>query len=428
MLNKLERFLRRYEMVQPGDRVVCAVSGGADSIALLFAMYLLREKLGITLSAAHYNHQLRGAESDRDEAFVREFCHQYDIPLQVGTGKVMPGKKGLEASARDARYAFLKRLPGKIATAHTADDNAETVLMHLVRGTGLKGLGGIAPINDRLIRPMLTITREEVCTFLVAYHLTHIDDSSNDTDLFLRNRIRHSVMPLLNRENPKLAENLSAMALRLRQDEQTISGLAQAGEMTVPALKQQEPAVRSRAIAAFLEKNGVPEPEAHHIGLVERLIFSDKPSARANLPGGVVIARNYDTLCVCRCGRPLETVGLTGTGVTELPEIGLRVVCEPARSIVNTDVCFTVISDGELTVRCRRAGDAMRLPGGRKELKKLFIDRKIPAQQRLQIPIVADSTGILGVFGIGANLDRVAKELPAIQIRFETYNSAETGK
>ena len=166
MLNKLLDFIRRYDLISPGDRVTCAVSGGADSVALLFALYLLREKLGITLEAAHFNHRLRGEESDGDQAFVKEFCGRYDIPLHLGSGEIIPGKKGLEAAAREARYAFLRSLPGKIATAHTADDNAETVLLHLVRGTGLKGLGGIAPVSAAVIRPMLTVTRREVEAFL----------------------------------------------------------------------------------------------------------------------------------------------------------------------------------------------------------------------------------------------------------------------
>ena len=145
MLNKLLKQLRQYEMVSAGDHVICAISGGADSVALLFGMYLLREKLGIRLSAVHFNHGLRGAESDRDEKFVRDFCAHYDIDLTVGKQQVVAGRKGLEAAAREARYAFFATLNGKIATAHTADDNAETVLMHLVRGTGLRGLGGIRP-------------------------------------------------------------------------------------------------------------------------------------------------------------------------------------------------------------------------------------------------------------------------------------------
>ena len=169
MLNKLLDQIRSFGMLQPGDRLVCAVSGGADSMALLWAMYLLRDKLGITLEAAHFNHGLRGEESDRDEAFVRDFCAGYQIPCHLGRGVVKSGKKGLEAAARDARYGFLRSLGGKIATAHTANDNAETVLLHLVRGTGLNGLGGITPKTDRIIRPMLGITRQDVLDFLQEY-------------------------------------------------------------------------------------------------------------------------------------------------------------------------------------------------------------------------------------------------------------------
>lgn len=184
MRNKLLRMIRQYDMIMPGDTVVCAVSGGADSVALLFAMYLLRDKLDIRLEAAHFNHHLRGEESDGDEAFVREFCGRYDIPLHVGSAEVRPGKKGLEAAARDARYAFLRSLNGKIATAHTADDNAETVIMRMIRGTGLKGLGAIAPVSGNVIRPMLLINRQEVEKFLLAWGLPHREDSSNASDAF----------------------------------------------------------------------------------------------------------------------------------------------------------------------------------------------------------------------------------------------------
>ena len=133
MLNKLLKFIREQNMISPGDTVICAVSGGADSVALLFAFYLLKDKLDIHLEAAHFNHHLRGEESQRDEDFVKQLCDRYDIPLHLGGAEILPGKKGLEAAARDARYGFLRSLSGKIATAHTADDNAETVLMHLIR-------------------------------------------------------------------------------------------------------------------------------------------------------------------------------------------------------------------------------------------------------------------------------------------------------
>jgi len=419
MLNKLLTFIRRYDMLQPGEQVTCAVSGGADSVALLFAMYLLSEKLQIRLGAAHFNHHLRGEESDRDEAFVREFCQRYDIPLTTGGGDIIPGKKGLEAAAREARYAFLRTLPGKIATAHTADDNAETVLMHMVRGTGLKGLGGITPVNGSLIRPMLGVTRQEVETFLQEYHLQYVSDSSNDTDAFLRNRLRHHVMPLLKQENPRLVENLSSMALRLREDEQVLSDMA-APVTDVTALREMPRALRGRALSAFLENCGVKEPEAQHVALVEKLVFSDKPSAKASFPGGVTVARNYHRLEVCRDVTSCEAVLLPCPGEVELPEWGVRITCDPAEELTDTIDCFTVVPVGQIRVRARMAGDTMRLPGGTKPLKKLFIDRKIPASLRGAIAVVADEDGVLGVHGFGANKDRLASDLPAVRIRFES--------
>ncbi len=417
MLNKLLKQLRRYDMITPGDHVICAVSGGADSVALVFGMYLLREKLGITVSAAHFNHHLRGEESDRDEQFVREFCNRYDIPLEVGSAQVVAGKKGLEAAAREARYAFFATLSGKIATAHTADDNAETVLMHLVRGTGLRGLGGISPVNGNIIRPMLTVTRQEVLAFLDEYCLTYVQDSSNETDDFLRNRLRHHVMPLLKAENPRLAENLSDMAMELRQD---ADALESDGKLpSVAELRNMPSALRSRQISRFLKENGVLEPERSHIQAVEGVVFSDKPSAKVDLPGGVTVGRNYDRLVVLQDIPAPEAVVLMPGDRLQLPQWGLAVSCEEAKEIVNTKDIFTVNASAPVVLRSRQTGDSMRLNAGTCTLKKLFIDRKIPAHQRPHIPVLSDEQGVLGVWGIGANVDRLARELPAVQIRLE---------
>lgn len=421
MLNKLLTFIREQNMIQPGDTVVCAVSGGADSVALLFACYLLKEKLEITLEAAHFNHHLRGEESDRDEAFVAELCDRYDIPLHRGGGRIASGKKGLEAAARDARYAFLHSIPGKIATAHTADDNAETVLMHLIRGTGLKGLGGITPVHGTVIRPMLKVTREDVESFLEEWCLRHIEDSSNETDAFLRNRIRHHVMPLLAAENPKIAENLSQMALRLRLDEEFLSRQTDSTDLpSVESLKNMPKALRSRTLEAFLKKSGVKEPEDAHIGLAESLLFSNKPSARASFPGGVTIAREYDALVCLSETEALEERILPCPGEIFLP--GLRVTCELASERISTPEAFTVCPAGEIRIRSRQSGDSIRLSGGSKSLKKLFIDRKIPAAQRSQIPVVCDDAGVLGIYTIGANWDRTSGENP-VTVRFEIIES-----
>lgn len=415
MLNKLRQFLKQYDMVSSGDTVVAAVSGGADSVAMLLGLYLLKGSLNIRLEAAHFNHGLRGSESDRDAEFVRKLCDRYGILLHSGAGTVVPGKKGLEAAARDARYVYFSSLNGKIATAHTADDNAETVLMHLVRGTGLRGLGGISPVRGNLIRPMLGVTRQDVLAFLGEYHQDYVEDSSNGTDQFLRNRLRHHVMPLLKEENPSLAENLSAMALSLRDDEQALEDMAPV-ELYVAALRPLSKAVRSRAIVRFLKSNGVKEPESRHIALVEALIFSDNPSAKANLPGGVTVGRVYDRLMVVAEMPTLETIVLPLEGVTDLPAFGLRVICTPAEGTEDTPEAFTVVPNGAMILRCRNGGDTLRRPGGVRSLKKLFIDRKIPAAYRMSVPVVADEQGVLGVFGFGANLDRIG---PGVRIRFE---------
>ncbi len=418
MLIELQKELGK--LTAPGDEIVCAVSGGADSMALLWGLYLLKDTLGYSLSAAHFDHGLRGEESRQDAQFVRAFCEYHEISLTVGSGKVVAGKKGLEAAARDARYAFLDTLPGKIATAHTADDNAETVLMHLVRGTGLKGLGGIAPVNGRMIRPMLGITRQQVEEFLAQWSIPHREDSSNFGDDFLRNRLRHHVMPLLKQENPRLSENLSAMALRLRQDEAALSRMAEFDDLPdVEKLKEMHPAIRSRMLERFLKRQGVREPEAQHIAMLEALVFSDKPSARAKLPGGVTICRNYRHLVVFQDVKPLETVVLSQNGEWTLPDLGIKVITEPAWSLDSRGESFVISPVGNLVMRCRQEGDEIRRPGGTKTLKKLFIDRKIPAQKRLQIPVFGDEKGVLAVYGIGVNLDRVPKSLPAIRITIQ---------
>ena len=416
MLNKLKAFMHAYR----GQSVVCAVSGGADSMALLWGMYLLKDKLEIALSAAHFNHGLRGAESDRDEAFVREFCAGYGIPFCAGRGAVTAGAKGLEAAARDARYAFLKSLPGKIATAHTADDNAETILMHLVRGTGLKGLGGIAPVNGTLIRPLLSVTRAEVLAFLEEYSIPFVEDSSNAGDDFLRNRLRHHVMPLLKQENPCLAQNLSAMAGRLRQDEQALAECARnAATDSVAALRQMQPAIRSRVLAEFLSRAGVKEAEAEHIRALEKLVYAQNPSAKAAFPGGITVSRCYDALQVSSGEENLQTQELRFPGVTELPECAVQIRLSANEDTGFTTDSFPVKLKGQPVVRARRAGDTLRLSGGTKSLKKLFVDKKIPASRRGLIPVIADDAGVLAVVGIGGNLDRLSTDRDAVRIEIQ---------
>ena len=255
---KLLDHIRRAELLRPGDRVGVAVSGGADSTALLRLMLELRSELGIVLSAVHFNHQLRGAESDADEHFVFELAHRHDLEFHLGsadTAQYAREKRlSAEAAARDLRYGFFAEiastplesgLPHKIATAHTLDDQAETVLMRIVRGTGLRGLGGIHPrvvvageetaghhdtghegsgdgeSSAEVIRPLLPFHRSELEAYLREIGQEWCEDSSNRDPHFTRNRVRAQLLPLLESEfNPSIAENLAELADIARAEEE----------------------------------------------------------------------------------------------------------------------------------------------------------------------------------------------------------------
>ena len=224
-------------------------------------------------------------------------------------------------------------------------------------------------------------------------------------------------MPLLRQENPRIGENLSAMAQRLRLDEQALQEMAKCViEPDVRELRAMMPALRSRAIENFLMQSGVIEPESEHISLAEALIFSDKPGAKASFPGGVTICRQYDRLTVAKKAQALEARPLSCPQTLEAG--AYRITCVPANSLENTAQVFTLPA-GDWVIRSRQEGDTIRLSGGTKTLKKLYIDRKIPASQRMGIPVIADENGVAAVWGVGVHLDRMAKDLPAWQITIE---------
>lgn len=425
MLNKVLSMIRRYHMIDRGDRLVCAVSGGSDSMALLWAMYLLREKLGIRLEAAHFDHGIRGGESRRDAEFVREFCRGYNIPFHCGTGNVVPGEKGLEAAARDARYAYLNSLEGKIATAHTADDNAETVLMHMIRGTGLKGLGGITPKTDKLIRPMLGVTKAEVLAFLADQGISYVEDSTNASNAFMRNRIRRGIMPLLREENPGIAGSLSNMALELREDEVALEAFVPDDPvLRVSALRELPGAILNRRLDRFLRQCGLPEPERRQIESLRNLVYTDKPSARADYPFGIVVRREYDLIRQTHYREPLAETEIGIPGTTVIRGTQICVSCAPADKRYFQYDRFTIRPMGKVIVRQRLPGDEITLSGGRKSLKKLFIDRKIPALERDRVPVLADDGGLIAVYGIGADIRRVCDS--GICVAFQAVSNPES--
>lgn len=441
MRNKILDFCRREGLTVPGQRVTCALSGGADSVALLHCLLSLRAELGVTVSAAHYNHCLRDAESDEDEDFVRRLCASWGVELAVGRGDVAACARetgqSLEEAARRMRYAFLLSQPGLLATAHNADDQVETVLLNLLRGTGLRGLGGMSPRQGRVIRPLLPVTRAEVDAYLLANGLPHREDSSNQTDCALRNRLRHHVTPLLRAENPSLPETVGRMTDLLRQDEayledQTAALLARAardGGWDCQTLQDAPAVLRRRAIRRLLD---IPKPSMAHVDAVERLLETRNGSASADLPGGVTARREYGLLRLEQAHGPetFQPVLLAAGQQAFLPEPGLwvsvtgPVILEKELDCLSTFALkYDMIDETKsLWVRPRLPGDALRLSGGQKSLKRLMIDRKIPAARRGLLPVLADSQGVLAVWNLGVDFVRAARpgeQALLIEIQYE---------
>lgn len=406
MNRNVSDYILSRNMLRPGDHVIAAVSGGKDSMALLHLLGVLAGEWGFTLSAAHFNHNLRGEESARDEAFVREYCHTHGISLSVGQGDVSgyAAENGLslEEAARFLRYEFLLSLSpkAKIATAHTAGDNTETILMHLIRGTGLKGLTGIPPIRDRIIRPLLLCTPSEVLSYLEQHHIPYVADSSNDSDFCLRNRIRHHVIPLLSQENPSLDATLAAAAQLLGEEEAYLSREAQRclescslpRGLSVEGLRSLHPAMQRRVLRLFLSP--VEGLSQIHISDGLELLSGDHPSAKISLPGHYSLQREYAVLMLCsEESEPIPAPAVLSPGQTIRFGHFILTLTEgfcPERLPEDT---LALELSGPLLIRTRLPGDTIRLSGGEKKLKKYLIDRKIPARQRDHLPVaVKDNT------------------------------------
>src|SRR5438309_6329507 len=240
-LSKLVRSLlacmQSEELLRPGDRVGVAVSGGADSVSLLLLLLELRKKLGIVLSVVHFNHKLRGKASDADQAFVAKLAAKHGLEFHAAcvdvAKKAKKERANLEDAARRARYDYFRTLAesgacGRIAVAHTADDQAETVLAHLLRGTGLTGLGGIHPVAGPIIRPLLRVRRSELRHFLRARKQTWREDATNRAAKKMRGRIRKKLLPLLEKQfQPAIVEHLATLADLAREDEAFLNALVE---------------------------------------------------------------------------------------------------------------------------------------------------------------------------------------------------------
>lgn len=393
-------FIHQYSMLSPGDHVICAVSGGRDSMCLLHLMVSLAEELEITVSAAHYNHNLRGEESRRDENFVRDYCLSIGVPLAVGQRDVKAYAEeqglGLEDAARQLRYDFLLGLSptAKIATAHTAGDNLETLLMRLIRGCGLHGLGGIPPVRDRLIRPLLLTERREIDTYLSSNCIPHVEDSSNGEDFCLRNRLRHHVLPLLLAENPALGGSVSSLCLQLQQEDRYLEDAArvqlqkcrEGDRLSIAAVKALPRAMQQRVMKVYLSP--VPELSAVHIADALSLMDALSPSAELCLPGGFLLRRLYDHLLLQQSEKSLPpSPTWISPGETihyGCWEITLKAGTCPASLPADT---LALSLSGPLLIRPKAPGDRIRFSFGEKKVSRYLMDRKIPAHLRDQVPV-----------------------------------------
>ncbi len=419
---------REHDLLPKGGHVLCAVSGGADSVCLLHWLNGLRDEYGFTLTAAHYNHQLRGEQSLRDEEFVRSFVGRCcpGVKLVVGCGDVAAqaaqNGTGIEETAREMRYAFLRETAQQvgadvIATAHNAEDNAETMLLHLMRGSGLRGLTGIQPRRGALVRPFLTTRRRDIEEYLRIYGLPHVEDSSNADERFARNRVRRQLLPVLENMQPQFISHVGKTARLLAQDEEYLTQQARRalGEVEeinsglrvcAAAIAGQPDAISARMVRLLLDKlNGDGgKCTAQHLLDVVGLCRSDDPSGRIYLPGGRLVRRVYDRLELVMEEQPEqwgeESLPLPGTLTLPWGTITAR------RSVYEgqeqTPVDFYLSCGDTIAVRSRRTGDRLARPDrpGRL-LKKILIDEKIPQHVRHMIPVLDCGGRVAAVAGLG---------------------------
>lgn len=410
----------RHALLAPGDTVLAAVSGGADSVALLVGLLELRDELGITVVAAHLDHGLRGAESRADRVFVESLARRYAVPCLAEAGTVPAGN--LEAEARRVRYAFLERAADalgatKIATGHTRDDQAETVLLRIVRGAGARGLGGIRPRRGRIIRPLLRCDRIQVRGFLVDRGLEWRRDLSNFDLALERTRVRHGFLPALARElNPRLAATLADLADLMREEDVVLDRLAAAGarhaRLGIPMLEALERPLARRAVRIWWRRHGSGRRLARgHIEAIVGLALRPAGGGEIAVPGGTVLRtgrelRFASARTIAPPGAwqialaPDETVETPGGWSLHLETVPRGEAPAP------DDATCVADADGlgdALVVRNRRIGDRLRALGlaGHTTLKRLFSARGVPRQERADHPVVACGDEVLWVPGCG---------------------------
>ena len=458
MMEAVRALTAEYDMLPRGGAVLCAVSGGADSMCLLHLLSALAEEGGFRVEAAHYHHGMRGAAADADAAFVADWCRARDIPCAVERGDVYGEAArlglGVEETGRRLRYDFLRRTArargcGRIATAHNADDNLETLLLRLARGAGLHGLAGIPPRRGEIVRPLLTTSRADIVAYLEEHHVPHVEDATNADEYYARNRIRRQVVPVLRQLNPRLTESAAETMGYLRADNDYLNAQAAAAcrnarwaedDLVIEArhIAGLPAAIAPRAVRRLLEMmgdGGAVNCSAAHLKAVVNLARGEDPSAVVFLPGGRLAQRVYRELLLTTRRAPpppFAPVPLSLEGETRAGD--WRVLCRPEtcppEGAPGTLYLARETLEPPLVLRPRQTGDEISLPrrGGAKSLKKLFIDEKVPRRERERIPVLADGRGVAAVAGFGADRSRLARPgQDALALRFEKNEENEKG-
>ena len=424
-------WMEQWNMLPPrGGTILCAVSGGRDSVCLLHYLCSLREKYGFNVAAAHYNHQMRPT-AQRDQDFVTELCRTLDVPLYVGTGDVYAIAKerglGVEETGRVLRYAYLNEVADtigaqRIATAHHQDDQAETVLLNLLRGTGPEGLRGIPAVRGRLIRPLLDTPREEIEAYLTEYGLGHVEDETNASLAFTRNRLRKIVMPELEKIHPAMRRNIARAASIVGREDRFLNLLAaeylppEGTKLDCAALRRAPEVLRPRMVRLLLDRLAVGKKDmtATHVEAIVALALTDC-GGMVSLPGGAA--------AICRKGQ-LQLAVLE----PELPES--MPLCEgenrwgPWCIRVQTKIEGEILQKKDaILLKCDMINQSLAigpcpdrqrltLPGSRgsRSVKRLLSERGIPPEVRRQTPAFQVDGHLAAVWRLGTDVEFMPEE------------------
>lgn len=426
---QIEAFIARHGIFAPGEGVLLGVSGGADSVALSYILHFLRQRLGIDLRLAHLHHSIRGREADADLEFVSGLAAGLNLPLYSDGSDVprIAREQGLsiEMAARRERLAFFKGLLAetgfdKLALAHNADDQAETVLMRLLRGAGTVGLRGMAPLREvdgmTIAHPMLTVAHEQAISFLKAHGLSWREDSSNMSDDYTRNRIRHCIMPMIAEKiNPGIRAALCRSAAIIgteneyldREARRLLDRFGSEGGIDLREYRKTPAALRRRAILLWFYERGLPGAAVDFalVESVEDLAADLRGSKRIDVGSGWMLERSYARLNLLREGNAQATAiprPLKVPGKTSCPELGVELTVEPARGVVaetgsrpgelpsSGSISAAKLGDRELLLRAWRPGDRMQPCGmkGHRKIQDILTDCKVPRAMRARIPVV----------------------------------------